>query len=202
MPASTPRRLHRLLGLLLLLPMLGWCVTGLLFHLKPGWSEAYAQPSLRFLPHGPTAPCSLPAGWLETRRLRTVLGEHLLVHGPDGRRHLDPATGAERPPPSAAELRRLLTDALDGDPRYGAVERIEGLRAETSNGIVLELDWERLALSQRGRDTALIDALYRVHYLQWTGVAALDRLLGGAGLLALFLLALLGARLAFARPAG
>jgi len=62
--------------------------------------------------------------------------------------------------------------------------------------VEVRLDWNRLSLQQRGSDTALIDALYRVHYLQWTGVAALDQILGLLGLGLLIVMTLLGARLA------
>ena len=39
--------------------------------------------------------------------------------------------------------------------------------------------------------------LYRIHYLQWTGVKAIDMLLGVLGLGLLVTLAYFGARLAF-----
>ncbi len=71
--------------------------------------------------------------------------------------------------------------------------------ARTTTGVEVTLDWNRLALQQRGRDTDRIDALYRVHYLQWTGVDALDKVLGLLGLVLLVALAYLGARLAFTR---
>ena len=191
------RRVHRLLGLLLVLPMTGWCVTGLLFHLKPGWTGAYDLPSLRFEPLGETAaPVQPEPGWLEVRRLRTALGEHLLVRTAEGRLHLDPATGRERPEPGEQELRRLLEEALGGKERYGGIASADGLEAVTTTGVELELDWQRLSLSQRGADTERIDWLYRVHYLQWTGVKAIDRVLAAAGLVALALLTLLGIRLA------
>ena len=41
--------------------------------------------------------------------------------------------------------------------------------------------------------------MYRVHYLQWTGVGALDKVLGFAGLTMMIALTALGARLAL-RP--
>lgn len=34
-------RLHRWLAIVLVLPLVVWSVTGLLFHLKPGWARAY-----------------------------------------------------------------------------------------------------------------------------------------------------------------
>lgn len=197
MKAPAARTLHRLFGLLLLLPLAAWCVTGLLFHLKPGWAAAYDMPSLQFEPLGAVAEVEMQADWLETRRLRTVLGEHLLVRTADGRKHLDPATGLEEPLPSEGDLRRLLDVALEDDPRYGAVATVDETTAVTETGVRVSLDWEHLRLMQRGTDTDRIDALYRVHYLQWTGVAWLDEVLAVAGLLGLALLALLGLRLSF-----
>jgi hypothetical protein len=199
MNAPAARRIHRVFGLLLLLPLAGWCVTGLLFHLKPGWAGAYDMPSLSFEALGTPTEVAAQADWLEMRRLRTLLGEHLLVRTAEQRLHLDPATGAERPLPTAAELTRLLDAALASRPRYGAVASLQGTEAVTETGVRVSLDWQGLRLSQRGRDTDLIDGLYRVHYLQWTGVDRLDKLLASAGLLLLSLLALLGLRLSFGR---
>jgi len=196
MRLPSARSFHRLFGILLLLPLAGWCLTGLLFHLKPGWAGAYDLPSLRFEPLGEVAAFEMQPDWLESRRLRTQLGEHLLVRTAEGRLHLDPATGRERPAPTEDELRRLLDAALATDLRYGAVAEVEGLNAETATGVRVTLDWEHLRLSQRGADTDRIDALYRVHYLQWTGVDWLDRVLAAVGLFALALLSLLGLRLA------
>jgi hypothetical protein len=83
--------------------------------------------------------------------------------------------------------------------RYGGVSRVDGTTVETSTGARVTLDWNRLSLSQRGRDTDRIDALYRIHYLQWTGVPSLDKVLGFMGLTLLLALSGLGARLAFWR---
>src|SRR6185436_3171956 len=76
------RRLHRVAGLVLALPILAWAATGVLFHVKPGWGPAYAALELPLEPLEPgTALAPLPragaagAPWLESRRLRTVLGE-------------------------------------------------------------------------------------------------------------------------------
>ena len=196
------RRWHRRLGIVLLLPFLGWAVTGLVFFLKPGYAGAYASLQPRFLPLGDVAPVTPRADWLETRRVRTVLGEHLLVRTTEGRLHLHAETGEPFAPPDAAGLQALVADALTSDPgRYGTVAHAakadSGTAAfETTTGVHVELDWPSLALQQRGRDTDRIDALYRVHYLQWTGVRTVDRIVGIAGLAGLVALTLLGLRLA------
>ena len=144
-------------------------------------------------------------GWLEARTLRTVLGNHLLVRTSDGWSHLDPATLRPRPLPGDADLRALLGDAIAADTaRYGRIaslERGDGgtASATTTTGVAIDLDWRTLSLSQSGRDTRRIDALYRVHYLQWTGIAAVDRALGVIGLVSLLALAVFGLRLALPR---
>jgi hypothetical protein len=139
------------------------------------------------------------------RLLRTVAGDHVLVRAPAGRQHLD-AAGRPLTLPGEPALRALLDDAIrDERARYGEIASLErdeagaSASARTTSGVTIDLDWTTLALSQSGRDTRRIDALYRIHYLQWTGVAALDRVLGVAGLASLVALAALGLRLAFAR---
>ena len=57
--------------------------------------------------------------------------------------------------------------------------------------------FESFTVQQRGADTDRIDRLYKIHYLQWTGVKALDRVLGAAGLFCLLLLTFFGVRLVF-----
>ncbi len=186
------RRWHRLLGLTLSGPFLIWALTGLLFFLKPGWGPAYAPLNVGLYPlRAGTHPT--PPGCLESRRLRTVLGEHLLVRDADGWRQLDPVTLDPRPAPQTADVWRLFADAIRSDStRYGGVVSCDSLRAETTHGKQLWLDWSQLSMSQRGPDTDRIDFLYRLHYLQWTGHPGLDALLGIAGLLGIVGLTALG----------
>ena len=40
MPA---RLLHKIIGVVLLLPLLGWAATGAIFFIKPGYAGAYEQ---------------------------------------------------------------------------------------------------------------------------------------------------------------
>jgi hypothetical protein len=61
------------------------------------------------------------------------------------------------------------------------------------------LDWNKLSLFQRGKDTDRIDLLYKIHYLQWTGIKPLDKVLGMLGILLVLALSALGARLLFSR---
>ncbi|MDX2034322.1 MAG: hypothetical protein SF339_26850 [Blastocatellia bacterium] len=199
------RKFHRVIGLLLLLPMLGWVVTGFVFFTKPGYDGAYEmlQPKTYPLGEDPISVTPAPA-WLEFRRVRTILGPHLLVRTAQGWQQLDPATLAPRPLPAEDEVRRLLTDAIaNRAARYGRLASLANGTAVTSTKIQLTLDWNRLSLQQKGPDTDRIDQLYKIHYLQWTGVKWLDRILGMAGLALLALLSLLGLALQFGlrRPA-
>lgn len=72
------RKLHRWLGVVMLLPLLGWLLTGLVFFIKPGYGDAYASLALRTYPVGDSVVNPSP-DWLEYRVLRTVLGEHVLA---------------------------------------------------------------------------------------------------------------------------
>jgi len=199
-PPAAPgraRRAHRWIGLVLLLPFLAWGATGLVFYFKPGYGGAYAALEPRWLPL--LTPRTLPArpDWLEARSVRTVLGEHLLVRTASGWHQLDPQSLEPRPAPAPPEQRRLVADALAQDAlRYGDLVREDGGELVTSTGVRVALDWDHLTLSQHGRDTDRIDALYRVHYLQWTGVRGVDRVLGLVGIGLVFVLAGLGVRLA------
>jgi hypothetical protein len=101
-----------------------------------------------------------------------------------------------RPAPSAEEIRALLTDACGTNPeRYGRIVALEGTTATTDTGVTVTLDWTRLSISQRGRDTDRIDRFYKIHYLQWTGIPTVDRVLGMTGLALLLTPSLLGLRL-------
>lgn len=190
------RSVHRLVGLVLLLPFLGWAATGIVFFVKPGYGGAYEALNVKTYPLENTAVAASP-DWLEVRLLRSVLGEHLLARTDSGWQHLQPQTGLPFPLPAKDALRRLLEDAFTANPaRYGRIVRVDTDTVQTDTGVEVRLDWNRLALQQRGSDTALIDALYRVHYLQWTGIALVDQVLGLLGLGLLILMTLLGARLA------
>jgi len=199
------RRAHRVLGLVLLLPICGWALTGFVFFVKPGYAAAYAGLRVRAYPLEGVSIPEPRADWLEVRMVRTVLGDHLLVRTADGPRHLDPATLTPRGLPDEPSIRRVVEDAISTDPdRYGTIASIlahegesPGASIKTTTGVDVELDWTTLALQQSGKDTRRIDALYRIHYLQWTGVRTLDRIVGVAGLASLIALAILGLRLAF-----
>jgi len=183
----------------MLLPFVGWAITGAVFFIKPGYAGAYDLPAVRTYPLDDNMPVRVQA-WREARLVKTILGAHLLARTDAGWRNLDPATLRIAPVPPPEKLRLLFEDAFTANPdRYGHVASQASLTARTTTGVDVVLDWNRLTLQQRGRDTDRIDALYRIHYLQWTGQKALDKVLGLAGLLLLVTLTYLGARLAFGR---
>jgi hypothetical protein len=194
------RKLHRLAGIVMLLPFLAWAVTGFVFFTKPGYGAAYDALPIKAYPiETPIAVHADPA-WREVRYLRTVLGLHLLVRTGTGWSQLDPVSLQPRTVPSDGDVQRLLADAFTANPaRYGRIVSLSGGVAATDTGAVVTFDWNRLSLQQRGRDTDRIDLLYKVHYLQWTGQKSADKVLGLAGLTLLIALTLLGARLAFRR---
>jgi PepSY-associated transmembrane protein len=196
----TIRALHRVVGLVMLLPLVGWAVTGAFFFLKPGYSGAYELLQVKTYPLEATMALRTDPSWLEVRLEKTILGDHLLARTSKGWLHLDPRTFEPRPEPAADEIRMLVTDAFSINPaRYGRVASVEGNNIETDTGVRVALDWKRLMLAQRGKDTKRIDTIYKIHYLQWTGFESVDKVLGALGILLTLVLSLLGARLLLRR---
>ncbi|MGA9768241.1 MAG: hypothetical protein WBV94_04320 [Blastocatellia bacterium] len=194
------RALHRITGLVMLLPLIGWAITGSIFFLKPGYETAYDTPQVKTYPLETGITLQPARSWLEFRYVKTVLGEHLLARTEEGWQHLDPHSLQPKTAPTTDELRALLEDALAVNPsRYGHITSVEGNMATTDTGVRVRVDWNRLALAQRGADTDRIDLLYKIHYLQWTGVAALDKALGALGIALVLILSLLGTRLFFSK---
>lgn len=194
------RTLHRVLGIILLLPFFGWALTGLVFFIKPGYEGAYEVLSPKTYPLDRVVTINPDSSWLEFRCFKTVLGEHLIVRTAAGWSHLNAANGRPKDKPSEDEFRMLLKDAFSANPgRYGNVSRVSGDTASTDTGVQVTVDWNRLSLQQRGRDTDRIDLLYRVHYLRWTGVTVVDRAVGIVGIVMVMALTVLGARLAIRR---
>jgi hypothetical protein len=194
------RALHRVIGLVMLLPLTGWAVTGAVFFLKPGYADAYELLQVKTYPLEPNIALQADASWLEVRLVKTILGEHLLARTSNGWVHLEPRSLQSKPEPSTDEVRALVTDATSANQaRYGKISAIEGSTITTDTGVSIELDWNRLALMQRGKDTDRIDLLYKIHYLQWTGVKSLDKVLGALGIVFVLVLSALGARLFFNR---
>ena len=185
-------RLHKALGLLMLLPILGWVITGILFFIKPGYQAAYESLTVKTYPLDATVQLTPSAGWQELKLLRTVLGQHLLVKQNEQWQHLDAIT--LRPfTPSLEQTTLLLNEAIAVNPkRYGHLTQWDGTQGLTSTGIELTLDWDRLTLRQLGPDTQRINLWYKIHYLQWTPFKGVNEVLGIIGLGLLLLLSLCG----------
>ncbi len=188
---------HRLAGLVLVVPLLVWIVTGLVFLIKPGYGDAYAQLEVKTYPMVlERKTIEIPDETLEMRAIRTIVGDHLLVRDDQGWQQWDPEKGVTIKF-NEDEARLIVEDSISVDTqRYGQVTSQLGTEFETSTGVSLRFDGNRLSLYQRGKDTDLIDGLYRLHYLQWTGIAWIDRLLAVGCLTILLVLIVLGIRLA------
>jgi hypothetical protein len=190
------RKLHQVIGLILVLPMLGWTITGIIFFIKPGYQGAYEQLSVKTYPLSNSLIIRPYNEWQEVRLVKTILGDHLLVKSNNKIEHLEPDSLLPNPVPSETEFKALLLDAFaSNNERYGEVIKLDGLSAQTNTGVEIKLDWNNLRLSQKGQDTQLINLLYKVHYLQWTSHKGLDQVLGIFGLILLILLTILGVRL-------
>lgn len=176
---------------MLALPLLAWTATGAVFSVKPGYDQAFEQLSFKTYPFDQNLVVNVAREWDEVSLLRTILGQHLLVGSNGQYRHLDPVSLQDKKPPTHAQLKQLIADALSNNPqRYGEVISVDGDYAKTSTGIEIKVDWLRLKISQKGRDTKFINNLYKIHYLQWTPFKGLNQFIG---MLGLFMLASLTA---------
>ena len=194
------RTVHRIIGIILLIPFVGWAITGLVFFIKPGYTGAYEVLSPRFYPINKQLLLTEDPNWLEVRYLRTILGDHLLVRTDSGWMNLNPNDKRPRSAATDDETRRLVQDAFSMNPkRYGQIVSVDGNTVTTDTGVVITTDWNRMSLQQTGKDTKWIDSLYRIHYLQWTGVRSIDRVVGLTGIALVLILTGLGATLAFRR---
>jgi hypothetical protein len=194
------RSVHRIIGIILLAPFFGWAITGFIFFVKPGYAAAYESLSPKTYPlHAGTTVVS-DSNWKEFRYFRTIVGDHLTARTDSGWVHLDPVNQKVRNKPTDAEIKMLLTDAFSSNPlRYGEVATISGQKITTTTNIEISLDWNRVSLYQKGKDTDRIDWFYKIHYLQWTGIKSVDRIAGVVGLVLVLVLASLGAWLTIKR---
>ena len=177
----------------MLLPFLAWVATGIFFFFKPGYQAAYQPLSIKLYPVKQIITLPEQHSWLEVRQLTTVLGPHLLVRDQSGWQQLDVDTFEPRTEPTNEQLTRLISQAISDDQeRYGEIIKLENSVAETSTGVKITFNWRQMTLRQRGVDTELINTLYDIHYLRWTGHKLIDQYLGVIGLLCVAILALIG----------
>lgn len=200
--------MHRWVGLLLALPFVVWTVTGLLFHLKPGWAQAYEMLSIEddaaSLPLDAVPPPLAGRGAARKAELFvTAIGPlYRVTSVAAGSRTVelvDARTGAPVSPLGADAAQELATDAVRRSPyrtEYGAVAGLEAtdrtFAVRFVGGQVVRVDRRSGALAREGRDTSRIDRLYRLHYLKWTGVAVIDGGLSVVAIVAAWLLTALG----------
>lgn len=192
-------RVHRWLAIVLVALLVAWSITGLLFHLKPGWARAYDMLSVerrdRALPIDELQPLpavqpSTGSGSLQRIELfDTALGPLYRVRTSAGTELVDARTGERRSPLGEVDVRTLAADAVARSAHgagYGELVDVvlgeQVARVRFSTGAVVEVGRHDARLSQRGPDTDRIDWLYRMHYLQWTGNKAVDRVLAVVGL--------------------
>ncbi|MBV1909425.1 MAG: hypothetical protein KUG78_08885 [Kangiellaceae bacterium] len=194
------KKIHKKLGLILLLPFVCWTVTGVFFFIKPGYQQAYQSLAIKSYPLDTAIGIPDDSSWNEVRLINTILGTHLLVRTGDNWQQLDPKSLRQRAVPNESEVRQLVADAISEDKsRYGEIEFVSNTEVKTSNNIEINLNWSQLQLSQKGPDTNFINLMYKIHYLQWTGIAAFDKFLGIIGLALVLILSLLGTRMALVK---
>lgn len=190
------RKLHRVIGMVMLLPLFGWAITGFIFFLKPGYEGAYELLEVKIYSIDGQIALTADTSWHEVKYLRTILGPHVIVRTMKGWQQLDPKTLSMRKYPTADEIKMLMSDAFSQNPgRYGRIVEVNGDTGFTDTGVIVTLNWDRMRFQQRGHDTELIDGLYKIHYLQWTGVKWVDMILGVAGLGLIATLSVLGCML-------
>lgn len=200
---NTNRKLHRVIGITMLLPFIAWSLTGLFFLIQPGYGDAYAPLAVKTYGRGAAYTITANPEWLETRHMTTILGSHLLVRTASGWQHLHADDASVWEAPDAASATRLFEDAIaTNKARYGNLLEVSDLTALTDKGVALSLNWNTLTLGQYGRDTRWIDRLYSIHYLEWTGIDLLDSLLGLVGLALLLFMTYTGGRLAYKKGDG
>jgi len=186
-------KLHKYLGLLMILPFFAWAITGVFFFIKPGYQKAYESLPVKSYQLNTLPVISIAEDWQEVRWLRTILGLHLLVKSEGNWQQLDIETLQVRKIPLEEDIKRLIDDAIKNKvDRYGDILSIEGLKTVTNTDIIINLNWDQMALYQKGADTDFIDTMYKIHYLQWTGIKSVDRILGVVGLGMVIMLAVLG----------
>ena len=187
------KKLHQYLGLLMFLPFLAWAITGVFFFIKPGYNEAYESLNIKTYVLTKLPQINIDKNWSEIRMFSSVLGDHLLVKSDKGWQQIDSQTLQIKKLPSEKEITQLVNEAIQLNPkRYGQIKSIDELKIITNTGITISLNWSQMSFHQTGNDTQFINNMYKIHYLQWTGIKAIDKILGIVGLGLVIILAFLG----------
>lgn len=186
------RKIHQILGLLMLLPFIAWAVTGTYFFFKPGYQEAYQPLNIKTYPL--SAIENLPSGtWLKSKQINTVLGQHVLLKDNTQWHHFIMPNWQAIEAPTKAQVTALVSDAITANKiRYGEIKSVTGNKVMTTTDVTITLNWPQLSLRQQGKDTDFINTMYNIHYLRWTGNKTLDQYLGVIGLFLVLVLAGIG----------
>lgn len=195
------RKAHRWLAIVLVVPLIVWSITGVLFHLKPGWGRAYdmldpERPGTVSLAPITAALADAPVTHLEL--FSTAIGPLARVTTPQGDALYDAASGTKKSPLTIDAAQALAVDAIARSPHhldYGPIVRVTSTDATVTldlGDITVDVGRNDARISQHGADTSRIDWLYRIHYLQWTGNKVLDKILALAGLVLIWLVLIPG----------
>lgn len=173
------KKMHKYLGFIMILPFISWAVTGGYFFIKPGYKAAYESLNVKTYPLALVPKLNHDKTWLEVRLMRSILGVHLLVKSDKGWQQHDLHTLKVIDKPLKAQVESLTLDAIAINPhRYGKIKSIQGLDVITDTDTRITLNWPQMRFYQQGKDTDFINKMYQIHYLQWTGIKALDDVLG------------------------
>ncbi len=168
------RRAHRFFGLLAVVPLLAWLVSGVaLVVMDPGPSEG-TEVLLPMRPLARSVTVRPEPGVHEVRLFSTVLGQHLIQRTEFGWRHLDPVTGELKPAPAEEELRGLLEEAFGDSDGFGEISLVAADSVVTTTGRVITLDWSAFTASYKDDTTRLAGILRRVHGLGLSGIPIVD----------------------------
>jgi uncharacterized iron-regulated membrane protein len=221
------RRLHRFLGLSLAMPLVLWMATGVLFHVKYRYAEAYE--SLQALRRG-TADLSR----FTVSAARAATGDRFEKEcvprfgvRPDGRAGwfgrkggkgvaVDAETGAilgeeeeeissewglaaVRASPHASRYGHVVARQPSKNPRYSplTLSQNSSLDLSFSGGKTITIDRLTGEIAQTGALNDWIDFTYRVHYMQWTPWKAVNVALVLLAVPLVLGLAVSGLRMAF-----
>jgi hypothetical protein len=124
------KKLHKVLGITLTLPILGWALTGIVFLTKPGYEGAYERLVVKTYPLEQTISFTPEGHWHQALSQRTILGNHLLLSNGKEQVHLHPATLEPYLKPSKKDIRALIEDAI-------TLEVVPCTRRDHSNFLVI-----------------------------------------------------------------
>ena len=106
-------KIHRVLGLIMIIPLFLWAITGFIFLTKPGYEGAYERITPRQYELKKALQIIPQPGWKDIQLKQSILGLHLIVNDKGAWRNLDPTTYRERPFPAKEQIILLINDAME-----------------------------------------------------------------------------------------